>query len=84
MLMEEKKYEGMKEETLLAEERNNDYFKRKKYNILRNILLISLVFLLNFTSYMVCFVFFPFGYSKITGATTLYLNQENETKNNLI
>ena len=62
MLMDEKKYEGMKGETLLAQEMNNDYFKRKKYNILRNILLISLVFLLNFTSYMVCFVFFPFGY----------------------
>ena len=62
MLMEEKTYEGMKGETLLAQEGNNDYVKGKKYNILRNILLISLVFLLNFTSYMVCFVFFTFSY----------------------
>ena len=78
--MEETKHEEMNGKTLLTQEKNNDNFRRKKYNILRNILLISLVFLLNFTAYMVCFFFFPFDLAtKILQEQPYYLNQENET-----
>ena len=73
--MEEAKHEGMKVETLLAQERNNDHLKRKKYKILKNILLISLVFLLHFTSYMVCFVFLFDLYTKLIGKHPDCLNQ---------
>ena len=80
VLMGETKEEEMKAETLLEPDRNNDYLKRKKYKILKNILLISLVFLLNFTSFMVSFLFFLFDlFINRTREQPCYLNQGNRT-----